>query len=603
MLIGGICHRRSGGALVAFALCALSALLGPPAQAQELPSTKGSWSAVEPTPISSTHTSMLPNGLVLFWGEYDDGNAAYLWDPATDTLTPTTQIPYNAFCSGHMHLADGSVFTAGGHTASHVGLANASYYNAAARTWTEVPEMNDLRWYPSVIALANGDPFVVSGEISGTGMINLVSQVFEVATGQWRDLTAVTEEFPYYPRIMLAPNGKVFVAGTDPEGYYIDTSGEGALETAGTYAVEVEDRTYGPAVMYDAGKLILIGGGKTPSATTELIDLNTNPPTRSAGPSMSTPRRQHNATALPDGTVLVTGGSSGDEFNDRDKPVPAAELWDPVTNTWTLLAELGAYRGYHSTGLLLPDGRVFTGGGRGKLDLSAQVFSPPYLFKSARPQIVAAPERLWPGTNFPLQTADASAIGLVTLIRLGSVTHSFNMDQRMQRLTFSASSPTELSVAAPKDNNLAPAGFYMLFAVDKSGVPSVAKMVQVLYGPTAGTPDYAVLTGGGTASPTPEPPAPLAEPGQPFGQAKPTDAPPAPPKVEAPPPPPPTPLATPERSLAASGKVASGCSAAGEAGAVPLLALALALLLAAPLGFGRRRGARRERPQLHVTQP
>jgi hypothetical protein len=112
-------------------------------------------------------------------------------------------------------------------------------------------------------------------------------------------------------------------------------------------------RDYGPSVMYDNGKIMVVGGGG-PTATSETINLNAPVPTWSYTGTMANARRQANATLLPDGKVLVTGGSSGTGFDDNTHPVFPAELWNPATGTWSTMASLSVYRGYHSVALLLP---------------------------------------------------------------------------------------------------------------------------------------------------------------------------------------------------------------------------------------------------------
>ena len=67
----------------------------------------------------------------------------------------------------------------------------------------------------------------------------------------------------------------------------------------------------------------------------------------------------------------------------------------------------------------------------------------------------------------------------MTLVRLGAVTHSFNMSQRFNRLSFSAGPRAGLMSSAPANGNLAPLGHYMLFILNASGVPSVAKIVRL----------------------------------------------------------------------------------------------------------------------------
>lgn len=203
---------------------------------------------------------------------------------------------------------------------------------------------------------------------------------------------------------------------------------------------------------------------------------------------MAFPRDFHNLTLLPDGTVLVTGGGRTTGATDPATAVFEAELWSPITEDWTTLAKMQVPRRYHSTALLLPDGRVLVaGGGRNNGvgapnnsndHFNAEIFSPPYLFKGTRPSITSAPSTLQYNTNFSVVTPDASRIAMVSLMRLGSVTHAFNMDQRFLKLTFQQVSGG-LTIQAPANANLAPPGYYMLFLIDGSGVPSVAAMVQL----------------------------------------------------------------------------------------------------------------------------
>jgi hypothetical protein len=204
-------------------------------------------------------------------------------------------------------------------------------------------------------------------------------------------------------------------------------------------------------------------------------------------------RRQHNATILPDGTVLVTGGTQGGGFNDLapGAPVHTAELWDPATNTWQELAPEVVDRCYHGTAILLPDARVLSGGGgefAADVGVSSQppdnhadcqIFSPPYLFKSARPIITQAPGQVLYGQQFVVQTPTPGAISQVSWIRLGSVTHSFDQNQRINFLAFQAGAE-QLTVTAPANGNVCPPGHYMLFLLNQDKVPSVASIIQIV---------------------------------------------------------------------------------------------------------------------------
>jgi hypothetical protein len=290
----------------------------------------------------------------------------------------------------------------------------------------------------------------------------------------------------------VAPNGKVFCAGPDAMTRYLDVSGTGSWsDVAATkfgFRGDVNNLQGATSVMYDDGKILIAGGGNvtTSTARAEVIDLNAARPAWREIPPMRYPRRNLSSTLLPDGKVLVTGGCSGGDGHDPRYAVHAAEMWDPATETWAEMAPNpnGVPRMYHSTAVLLPDGRVLSGGGGcpgwlpGEFHPNVEFYSPPYLFKGSRPAITNAPASVTYGARFNVKTPDAAGVTAVTWIRLSSQTHSFNQSQRMNRLFFTKTGK-DLKVTAPTSRNLCPPGHYMLFLLNARGVPSVAKIIQI----------------------------------------------------------------------------------------------------------------------------
>lgn len=457
----------------------------------------GHWSEVMPLPVIPIHAHLLPTGDMMFWDRHDhalgyDGNP-WLWDPATGLTTMAMTLTYDIFCSGHSFMADGRLLVSGGHIMDAEGEHKASIYDPFTDSWESLPDMNNGRWYPSNATLANGDVLVMAGTFQ-TGQVNTIPQVWEVNNNGWRDLTnAAQGNYPdaadYYPFLYQAPNGQVFVAGPQQMARYLNTSGTGQwIDVAPSTLIY---RDYGSSVMYGDGQVLIMGGSAdrntwTPTDSAEVINLNDATPVWRTVSPMNFPRRHHVATLLPDGTVLVSGGTSLPGFDVAAGAVVTAEMWNPVTEQWTLLAAQERYRGYHANALLLPDGRVLVGGGGhppnsvdGRPQYNFEIYSPPYLFRGPRPVIDAAPPIVSYNHTFSLETANAASIENVTWIRLGSVTHGFNENQRINHLAFTQVDNGLLHVTTPADPNLAPPGYYMLFILDENGVPSVAQFVQL----------------------------------------------------------------------------------------------------------------------------
>ena len=502
----------------------------------------GQWESVFKLKNVAIHVHLLPSGKVLYWGrrsEADIGNisfntlnehscSTFLWDPVTGNNVPTAQSPrlatgegVNLFCSGHSFLPDGRLLVAGGHLFDSEGVNQACVYDASVDTWTALPVMNNGRWYPSALTLPDGGVLVISGSFAegrpqpppDNAVRPPASTVFHTNLNPqiWRgDAWVPTVNFQtlqLFPRLHVEPKqGLVFMAGPQGQSFFLDVEGAGTW-TPGPFR-DGALRDYAPSVMYQSGKILFIGGGQDPNTQlptnlAETIDLNAPDPQWQPTAAMNFPRRQHNATVLPDGTVLVTGGTRGVVGNPQwlafdnvraGGPVHQAELWDPATGQWTLMAEKSVDRCYHSTALLLPDGRVLSAGGgeyapnnpalpdeanpSADSHRDAQLFNPPYLFKGPRPTISTAPTEITYGESFNVIVGAGDTVAKVSWIRLGSVTHSCNQNQLLNFLKFQQVD-SEVTVQAPSSANIAQPGHYMLFVLNEQGVPSIASIIHI----------------------------------------------------------------------------------------------------------------------------
>jgi len=456
------------------------------------PAAVGQWSGLVSLPIVPIHMSLLPDGSVLAWGNpatppSDGGSQVRVWDPAQ--APPAFQEVHNPFvdvyCSGHAFLADGRLLVTGGHLGDHVGSNLTAVFDFRTRSWTSSARMSAARWYPTNTTLANGEVAVISGTVDGPSNVNTLPELWNPASG-WRALSGAQLALPLYPWMHLAPNGRLFNSGPGQTTRYLDTSGSGSWSTVALTNFGARQQYAGASVMYEPGKVLIVGGNPT-TATAELIDLNAaNPQWQYTNP-MAHARRYLNATLLPDGKVLVTGGSSSPIGTaDVVGAVYAAEMWDPATGSWSTLASMNAARMYHSTAVLLPDARVLTAGGGGQSQTNdfnhydAEYYSPPYLFRGARPTISSAPPSAAYGAAFFVGTPQAASIAKVSLLGLSSTTHEFNQTQRFVALAFAPTADgTGLSVTLPTNPNLAPPGYYMLFILNGAGTPSVAHMIRI----------------------------------------------------------------------------------------------------------------------------
>jgi hypothetical protein len=444
----------------------------------------GSWSAPVTIPTVAVNLLLLKNNTLMF---YEDGSSATVWDYVANKFTsvPTTT---DLFCSGHALMADGRVLAVGGYgqSSSMIGIANAEIFDPSSNTWAAVPPMAFRRWYPTATTLSDGRILVTAGWQTTNHTNAGIPEIYDPVANTWTQLTNANNPFETYPFMFLLSDGRIIHTG----GTEVATNTDVLDINAQTWTV-LDSRIVdgGSATMYSPGKILKAGSAADsqstgPSSNTAFfLDTTQSSATWQQVPSMAYPRSFLNLTTLPDGTVLATGGETDKNGGNINNAVYAAELWSPQTQTWTTVASMHTPREYHSTALLLPDGRVLQSGmgadfGNVPDEMSAEFYSPPYLFKGARPTITQAPAQIHFATNFFVATPDAATITSAVLIRTGAVTHFFDQNTRFVPMTFQRAAGG-ITLTAPPNGFQAPPGYYMLFLVNSSGVPSVAPIIQL----------------------------------------------------------------------------------------------------------------------------
>jgi galactose oxidase-like protein len=489
-----------------------SSVTSAPVNLSPLPTeaTTGKWGPLVNWDIVPLHMHLLPTGKLLAWGKFEPGGTVMgmprLWDPASGPPTGAREIVVDTmlFCSGHAFMPDGRLLISGGHKQDAKGIDVTNIFDPTSETFVPgLPKMAFGRWYPTVTELTDGRMLTMAGRDSA-GKVVTTPEIWE--NNQWVKLPgAGTLEIPYYPRNFIDPkNSLVFMAGERIMSRWFDPDGSAAGGRGrwinGPSHIWQFNRDYGTAAMYEPGKILIAGGGgdpgwgtpdaksATPTATAEKIDLNAGTPTWQSAGSMSAPRRHLNSTILPDGQVLITGGTSGGGFVNINEGLAekAAEEWNPATNQWTTLAANSVMRVYHSVSILLPDATVLHGASGNAMagavpvpdENNHEIFSPPYLFKGARPTITGAPASVGYGQSFAVATPNAAQVTTVRWTHIGTVTHAFDFGQRANKLSFTPTA-TGVSVTAPSGPNLAPPGYYILFILNRNGVPSTGKIIKV----------------------------------------------------------------------------------------------------------------------------
>ena len=332
-------------------------------------------------------------------------------------------------------------------------------------------------------------------------MFERTPEIFDPATLSFTQATGATRLQEWYPQgFVTPPNGDVFFSGPADTALYFRIGSLAWDYSAGNVFVTTGFKG-GSAVMFRPGKVMKCGTrdtdpiGSSSVGTTKWIDLTAGSPAWTSSADSMLGRVNHNLTLLPNGRVLATGGLGVNDDGQNINPVRKPEVWDPEwpagQGHWygaDTLAANPLVRGYHSTALLLPDGRILTAGGNNHPDsIKANVYCPPYLFNAngtlaTRPVINDVLQHIHYGRKFSLCMPYNTTPSSICLIRGAAVTHGFDQNQRYVPLSFTMPEDDigcRAVITAPADSFIAPPGDYMIFILNSSGVPAVAKWVRL----------------------------------------------------------------------------------------------------------------------------
>jgi hypothetical protein len=446
------------------------------------------------------HASLCHTGKVLF---ITADETSLLWDPNNPTPAtfedPANQpqnLPdgYSQLCGHQVFLPDGQLLCVGGggygpNAAAHFGWR----FNPDTKAWARsANSMSEAKWYPTATVLNDDKVLVTSGNNANLADMD----IYDIATDSFTAVTGDTKPFPnLYPGLHVLPNGILIYSrtgwGSAGAGGFAQADNQSAFftftgPTTGVWnpiVTATENRAKGMSVALHATtppylRIMVIGGvDNATNNTYQFLDATVLSPLTAWSTSTAFPDGEHrslcSAVLLPDGNVFVAGGIQ--RINS-----PCA-MFKPATDTWAPMSELPSIRDYHSAAILLPSGQVMMAGWQNP---NIEIYSPPYLFGSARPIITSVPTQIHHGQTFTIDSPNAADIAKVVLVRPMAITHQTDSEQRVLELpvTRDAAHPTRLTLMAPHGGNVqstAPRGYYMVFAVKSDGVPSRGQFTQL----------------------------------------------------------------------------------------------------------------------------
>ena len=466
------------------------------------------------SPVNSVHAALLNTGKVLLIAgsgndkeQFDAGTfRTVIWNPADGSFkeVPT---PWDVFCAGHTFLPDGRLLVAGGTRVyenleiepklNYAGLRDSYIFDPKTESYEKVDDMEFARWYPTLVALADGKVMAVAGLDDRGKMSGGETEIYDPATKTWTTRADLDHVFPTYPALTLMADGRLFYSGGNqgyvPGGNSLKPGIWNLLNNDFQYVAGLPDdqRTDNSSTVLlppaQDQKVMLMGGaraGDSPETETTnrtaIIDLDASAnPQYVQGPNLKNATRYPSAVILPDDTVFQTGGSRG--YRGIGGDLLTSQIYNPATNSFSDAASSTVGRNYHSEAILLPDGRVAVFGSDplfGKFEMRIEVYSPSYLFKGSRPAITSGDTELTRGTTAGFSLAAGTKVKNAKLVRPSAVTHVTDVDQRSVDLPFTRTAGG-IDVQVPNNPGLLPSGWYMAYVTDDRGVPSAAHWVHV----------------------------------------------------------------------------------------------------------------------------
>ncbi|MDI3329113.1 MAG: galactose oxidase early set domain-containing protein [Micrococcus sp.] len=478
----------------------------PPGTPEEI----GAWEVFDaPMPLRSIHATLLSDGRVLLIAGSGNDEAAFnageftasVWDPTTGAFTDIP-VPYDMFCVGHVTLPDGKVLLGGGTMEYPAADSGPTTFKGSPKSYYFDPEddgfhpVNDMagaHWYPTLTKLGNGDVWAAGGldeKAEGT----VLTEMFKWATKTWLPAANVPQTWSFwgtYPHMYLMDDGRMFYSGGHTFGNGLPGTGASLYDwkTAQMWDVpglrEKDLRDQAGSVLLGPAqdqRVMIVGGGNTETNVpainlVDIIDLSEPNPGYVPGPDLPGPGKTYvNLLNLPDRTVLAANGSR----HNRSDNVMTAAVYQPDTDSWRSIASDPVGRNYHSSAILLPDGRVAIFGSNpldNSFDLRISVYSPKYLFNGTRPTITSAPTSATRGQQVTLQVT--GTIKAAQLMSPMSSTHQTDTNARLVDLPMTSNDDGTVSASIPANPNLLPPGPYMLTVLDANDVPSIAKWVWI----------------------------------------------------------------------------------------------------------------------------